>query len=204
MRLVLLEDVWKRFDSKWVLRGVYLEVNAGDLIVVEGPNGSGKTTLLKIIAGLLQPSRGRVVVECGSLCIGYVGHLPLLYRDLTVEENLKFYSGVYGVDPWIIGSSAWRVLGLEEYREVRVEELSYGWRRRADIARALLTQPRVLLIDEPFTGLDEEAAGAVRDILVGMATSGGAVVATTPRIDGLYEAVATRVVELRGGRLVEA
>ncbi|MCE4611775.1 MAG: heme ABC exporter ATP-binding protein CcmA [Desulfurococcales archaeon] len=204
MRLVLVDDVWKRFDSKWVLREVDLEVNIGDVIVIEGPNGSGKTTLLKIIAGLLQPSRGKVRVECRGVCIGYVGHLPLLYRDLTVEENLRFYSGVYGVDPWIFSSRTWKVLGLEEYRGVRVEELSYGWRRRADIARALLIRPRVLLIDEPFTGLDKEATEVIRDIIVEVASTGGAVVATTPRIDGLYDEVATRVMRLRGGRLIEA
>ena len=204
MALVEAVDVWKMLGGSWVLRGVSIALEAGDVVVLEGPNGSGKTTLLKILAGLLAPTRGRVVRRCGDTCIAYVGHSPLLYRDLTVEENLRFYAGVLGAPLDPPGSGVWARLGLEAYRSRRVEELSYGWRKRADLARALLARPRVLLIDEPFTGLDSEASEALESIISEFSGSGGAVLATTPRADERYLRVAGRRLVLRDGRLVEA
>ncbi len=193
--------MWKRYGDRWILKGASLALGEGDIAVVEGPNGSGKTTLLRVIAGLVPPSRGRIRVACDG-CIGYVGHQPLLYRDLTVEENMRFYAGVLGVSWQATGGSVWHILGLEEYRGRRVEELSYGWRKRADLARALLARPRVLLVDEPFTGLDDEARESIKGILWEVA-SRGCVLATTPRIDEDYLEIATVRYRLEDGRLEE-
>ncbi len=188
------------YGGRWILKGVDLSLEPGSIAVLEGPNGSGKTTLLRIIAGLVQPSRGQVTVAC-KRCIGYVGHQPLLYRDLTVEENLRFYAGALMTEEWITGSRIWRLLGLEEYRRRRVEELSYGWKKRADLARALLSRPRILLVDEPFTGLDEEARSIVAVLLREIASRKGAVLATTPRMDEDYSGIASVTLRLRGGRI---
>ena len=205
MRVVAsMKGVWKILGGVEVLRGIDLDVSEGEVIVVWGANGSGKTTLLRIMAGLMEPSRGEVRVVCGKACVGFMGHTPMLYPGLTVEENLKFFSSLYGVRlEDLTGSWAWRALGLEAFRRVEVRRLSYGWRRRADLARALVGRPKLLLADEPLTGMDAGAAEAVASILRSLAESGGAVVATTPKLDEGYMKLADRVLELRGGRLVE-
>ncbi len=176
-----------------------------------GPNGSGKTTLLRILAGLLRPSRG-VVRVCGAepwsraakACRGVVLHHAVLYDELTVEENLRLYAalaGLRGYDPRRDDVVA--RLGLLDKLGVPAGWLSFGWRRRADIARALVHRPRVILIDEPFTGLDEEAVRALADVIELMRERGAAVLMTAPRAEGALASLATRVYELAGGRLVE-
>ncbi len=128
-----------------------------------GPNGSGKTTLVKIIAGVTPPSRGSVEVE-GRLSV--VFHTPSLYEELTVRENLEFYAELAGDDP----SSVWDMFGVRRVLDMRVSALSYGWRRRVDIARAFMGPPSNLVIDEPTTGLDETAREELRSYLDNVGT----------------------------------
>jgi len=202
--LATVSGVWKRYNSRWVLRGVNLNVYRGDRIFILGANGSGKTTLLGVMAGLIQPSRGSISYSCGppKACVGYSGHYPLLYEDLTVEENIKYYSILYGVDPRsVIGSGLWSSLSLNRVEGSKVSQLSYGWRKRVDIARATLHNPQVLLLDEPFTGLDEDASGSLADILLYLSESGVGIVMTSPRPDREYVETATRIYSLRGGVL---
>ncbi|RLG47470.1 MAG: ABC transporter ATP-binding protein, partial [Thermoproteota archaeon] len=153
--LLELRGVWKRYTGDWVLREVELELRPGDAVAVVGPNGSGKTTLLRVASGLTAPSRGRVLVSGrppsspeARRAMGVVGHSHMLYRKLTVRENLSLFSRLYGVGvDWALVES----LGLDRYLDRRVEELSFGWRKRADLARALLHRPRLLPVDEPLT-----------------------------------------------------
>ncbi len=204
--------VWKRYSESgpWVLAGLDLRVERGEAVAVIGANGSGKTTLLRIAAGLLHPSRGEVLVSghrAGSLearrLVGVVLHHSLLYDELTVAENLDYYAGLYDVegydprrDPVV------EALGLHRYLDARARELSFGWRRRADIARALLHRPPLLLIDEPFTGLDERGVEDLARLLRGLRRSGMAVLATSPRAGDVKPLEPDRVYYLRGGRLV--
>ncbi len=204
--LMAAEDIWKQYGGKWVLRGASLRVGKKELVFILGPNGAGKTTLLRIMAGLTRPTRGRVTIECGKPpreCVGYVGHSPLLYPEMTVEENLRFYASLHGWEDYRPGDNiAWETLGLERVRGKRVSQLSYGWRKRADLARALISSPSLLLLDEPFTGLDEEASQRLVDMLQELGREGIAVVMAAPRPDDEYTGLASRVLRLVEGRLI--
>ena len=159
------EGLVRRFGPAAALRGVSLRVGWGERAALLGPNGAGKTTLLKVLATLLRPTAGRAsaagydVVGDGAAvrrAVGFAGHQHHLYDDLTVEENLAFYGSLFGVPA--PGRRAEEVLGrcgLWARRRQRVRALSRGLQQRAAIARALLHDPAVLLLDEPDTGLDE-------------------------------------------------
>ncbi|KSW11688.1 hypothetical protein CF15_02400 [Pyrodictium occultum] len=205
-------DVWKRYDWSrgWVLRGVNLCAGAGGGVLIVGPNGSGKTTLLRILVGLTRPSRGRVLVEGqppslpgARRFVGVVLHHSLLYDELTVRENLEYYARLYGVEGYEPeGDEVVEVLGLHRYLDTRAGELSFGWKKRANIARALLHRPRALVIDEPFTGLDDEASESLSSLLESLLRRGVAVVATSPQ-RGVADALpGFRVYRIESGRLV--
>ena len=206
-------DVWKKYreEGPWVLRGVNLKLPERTAVAVVGGNGSGKTTLLRIAAGLLQPSKGRVFVAGldprdprAKPLIGVVMHYSLLYDQLTVAENLEFYAKLYGVEDYDPNSDpVVEALGLTKFLERKASELSFGWRRRADITRALLHKPRVLLLDEPFTGLDPEGVDALAGILESHVSRGGSLLATAPKMGDLEPLKPLKVYRLRGG-VVEA
>ncbi|MCE4628605.1 MAG: ABC transporter ATP-binding protein [Desulfurococcales archaeon] len=194
MAVVEARDVWKRYreGGDWVLRGLSLRVEPGERVGIAGANGSGKTTLLRILSGLLHPSRGEVLVggeparsASARARVGVVLHNSFLYDELSVRENLEYYSVLYGVEYDPLSDPIVERLGLRKYLERPAGELSFGWRRRADIARALLHRPRVLLIDEPFTGLDESGATSLAGLLKDLSGGGVSVVATSPRASDL-------------------
>ena len=149
----------KRFGDKRVLRDVDIEVGRGAFVVVTGPNGSGKTTLLRICAGLAVPTEGELTVEAERASIGYLGHEPLVYRELTALENLDLYGRLYRVPERRerIGMLLERY-GLWEARHERVGSYSRGMAQRLGLCRVLLHDPELLVLDEPFTALDEAGA----------------------------------------------
>jgi heme exporter protein A len=149
----------KRYGEKRVLRGVELELPEGGFHVVTGPNGSGKTTLLRICAGLAAPSEGTVERDATRAQLGYLGHEPLVYRELTALENLDLYGRLYGVPerPVRIGMLLER-FGLWEARHDRVASYSRGMTQRLALCRVLLHDPALLVLDEPYTALDEAGA----------------------------------------------
>ena len=157
------------YDGLRALAGVSLEVGAGEFVTLAGPNGAGKTTLLKVLAGLLRPQQGRAEIRGGRAAIGWISHQSFLYGHLTVIENLRFWASLYGVPPEDRDRRAQALLarlGLVERADQRVAALSRGLAQRATIARALMHEPTVLLLDEPFTGLDLAAAAELRRLLV--------------------------------------
>ncbi len=172
---VKLEGVGKRFGRTNALRGIDLEVWPGERLAVFGPNGSGKTTLLRILAGLTRPSQGSVSIDGleyrnngRSLRrrIGVVAHHPYLYEDLTAEENLQFYGRMFGlaeIQPRV--DDVLRRVGMERRRRDRVRTLSRGMQQRLAIARAILHDPDLLLMDEPDTGLDQEMSARIGEFL---------------------------------------
>jgi ABC-type multidrug transport system ATPase subunit len=149
----------RRYGAKRVLRDVDLAVPAGGFAVVTGPNGSGKTTLLRICAGLAIPTEGELRVGVERSRIGYLAHEPLVYRELTALENLELYGRLYRVPERRerIGMLLER-FGLWEARHDRVASYSRGMTQRLALCRALLHDPALLILDEPYTALDEAGA----------------------------------------------
>jgi heme exporter protein A len=157
----------KRYGAKRVLRGLDVDVACGDFVVVTGPNGSGKTTLLRLLAGLAAPSGGELVVDARREQVGFLAHEPLVYRELTALENLRLYARLYRVrDPERIGMLLER-FGLWDARNDRVAEFSSGMQQRLALCRALLHSPSLLLLDEPFNGLDADGAALLDRELAG-------------------------------------
>ena len=168
--MIELEDVWKRYRDDWVLKEVTISFEENGLFAIFGDNGSGKTTLIKIMCGLTKPTRGKVRIFGKDIRLGgYKKHLGvllqenILYEELTVNENLRFYSKFYGFSD--LAKRVFKEFGLEKYRDTKVSELSYGWKKRANIVRALLGDPPILLFDEPFAGLDEKTRKIVGELL---------------------------------------
>ena len=164
-----LRGLRRGYGEREVLRGVDLELTAGETLVVLGPNGSGKTTLLRVLAALLRPGGGEIEVLGCALPreawrlrgrIGYVAHEPLLYRDLTGRENLRFHARLHGLEQAETEARIAETLaaiGMERRADDRVAELSAGLRQRLSICRAVLHRPELLLLDEPDSNLDAES-----------------------------------------------
>ena len=159
----------KRYGLKRVLRGLDFELERGGFLVVTGANGAGKTTLLRLCAGLAVPTGGTLEVEPERGLIGFLGHEPLVYRELTALENLDLYGRLYHVPERRerIGMLLER-FGLWEERRQRASALSRGQLQRLALARALLHKPELLILDEPFAGLDTEGSELLDRELAGM------------------------------------
>jgi heme exporter protein A len=177
--VIVARDLGRDFGSKRVLRGLDFDVARGGFLVVTGPNGSGKSTLLSLCAGLLVPTRGELLVEAERGEIGYVAHESLVYRELTALENLDLYGRLYRVPERRerIGMLLER-FGLWEARRQRVGSFSRGMAQRLALCRALLHEPELLLLDEPYSGLDRDASELVDGMLTEAAGNKTVVVAT--------------------------
>jgi heme exporter protein A len=149
----------RRYGAKRVLRGLDLDVERGAFVVVTGANGSGKTTLLRLVAGLAAPTAGDVVVDVERAALGFLGHEPLVYRELTALENLALYARLYRVPEARerVGMLLER-FGLWDVRNERAGTYSRGMLQRLALCRTLLHDPTLLLLDEPFSGLDADGA----------------------------------------------
>ena len=196
--MLLAEGLQHSFGSVRALDDVSFTLQPGQTLAVFGPNGAGKTTLLKVLAGLIRPQRGRVQVEGGRRAVGWIGHQPQLYGHLTVRENLLFWASLYDVrsPPDLLER-----LGLVEQAERPVRALSRGLVQRVAIARALVHDPHVLLLDEPFTGLDRVASETFSRLLAQHVAAGRATVLVTHNVDEGTE-LATDVAFMRNGRFV--
>jgi heme exporter protein A len=169
-----LADLRRDFGDLPALSGVSLRLAAGQSLAVLGPNGSGKSTLLRILAGLLRPSGGAVSV-LGCLLpkqtyrlrgrVGYLGHEPLLYRDLTPRENLALVAALHGIEAERRIDELLEAVRMSHRADDRVAELSAGMRQRIDICRAILHQPELLLLDEPDAHLDADARRLIEPLI---------------------------------------
>jgi heme ABC exporter ATP-binding subunit CcmA len=197
-------DVSHAFGALRALDGISFTLARGQTLAIFGPNGAGKTTLLKVLAGLIRPQRGDAQVEGGRRAIGWIGHQSQLYGPLTVGENLRFWASLYDVPAREAAHRAADLLGrlgLERQVDQPVRTLSRGQLQRAAIARALVHDPRVLLLDEPFTGLDRLAAEELRGLLGELAATGRATVLVTHNVEEGTE-LATDVAFMRNGRFI--
>jgi len=187
--MIEVKKLVKRFGLKIILRGLDFSVEPGEFVALLGPNGAGKTTFLRILATLSRPSLGEVKVAGYNLPaqsaqvrakLGVVSHLPLLYPDLTAEENLLFYGRMYGVENMSARiTEVLEMVGLENRRKDLVRTFSRGMQQRLAIGRAVIHDPEVMLFDEPYTGLDQDASEMPDEVLRSVAAKGRTVVMTS-------------------------
>jgi heme exporter protein A len=187
--MIEVNHLTKRFGPKIVLRSLDFRVEAGEFVALLGPNGAGKTTFLRILASLSRPSMGEVRVAGYRLPeqaaavrqrLGVVSHQPLLYGDLTAEENLRFYARLYNVGNLKQQvDAALDLVGLTPRRGDLVRTFSRGMQQRLAIGRAMLHHPDVLLLDEPHTGLDQDACDMLDGVLRAVTSHGQTVVMTS-------------------------
>jgi len=207
---VRLADVSRHFGRRRAVSHVSLTARSGDIIGLLGPNGAGKSTLIGMLATLVTPTSGTITYGGrpartlgGALraSIGLLAHELSLYPDLTARQNLALFAGLYGLPVDETADRALTTSGLFDRADDVVSAFSRGMRQRLALERALLHRPRLVLMDEPFTGLDDAAVGAVRGRLQAIAADGAIVVVTTHDLD-LADGLVTRVAIAHAGRLV--
>jgi heme exporter protein A len=187
--MIKVKKLVKRFGLKPVLKGMDFEVERGEFVGLLGPNGAGKTTFLRILSSLSRPTLGDVRVAGYRLPqqaaavrrrLGVLSHQPLLYGDLTAEENLRFYGKMYAVED-INGrmDEVLSLVGLAQRRDDLVRTYSRGMQQRLAIARSVIHDPDILLLDEPYTGLDQDASAMLDEVLKKIAAQGRTVVMTS-------------------------
>ncbi|HEX6631120.1 MAG TPA: heme ABC exporter ATP-binding protein CcmA [Gemmatimonadaceae bacterium] len=202
------EGLAKRYGRRRALDGVSFTLGHGECLALFGPNGAGKTTLLRILAGLLKPSRGTAEVDgvavrgdpAARARVGLISHQSLLYTVLTARENVEFSARLYGLaDPRGAAERALARLRILERADQPVRALSRGMQQRVSIARAIVHEPSVVLLDEPYTGLDEAGAAALTAVLAALKDRGAGLVLVTHHLaEGL--AMATHAAVMRAGR----
>ena len=178
----------KRYGRRRALRPLDFELERGGFLVVTGANGSGKTTLLRLVAGLAAPTGGQLEVAADRGGLGYLGHEPLLYRDLTALENLDLYGRLYRVpERRERAGMLLERFGLWDVRAERVASYSRGMVQRLALCRALLHDPQLLVLDEPFTALDAEGADLLDRLLADLAGTRAVLLSThdPERVDRL-------------------
>lgn len=203
--------VSRRYGWRWALKELNLSVSPGETLALLGKNGSGKTTLLKTLAGLLQPTEGAVRLSGEPISreargrIGLLSHEPMLYEGLTIRENLEYFARLFGVEREEMLTRVDLLAGtleMEERLDEPVRVLSQGLRQRAAFMRTLLHTPEVVLLDEPFSGLDANAVERLKSVIELMRDLRDYIVVfTTHDVAKAFE-VAGRIAVLAGGRLV--
>ena len=205
-----LKGVRKSFGAQAALAGVDLQIPQGSYVAVMGPNGAGKTTMLKVMSGLAAPTSGSVTIAGVEMrkagpglrrMVGYVSHESMLYHDISAHENLVFSAKLYGIrDPEKVVAETAERLNVSQHLRKPVRALSRGTRQRVAIARAILHSPKLLLMDEPYTGLDEIAASSLADLLNDLHTPERTLIITVHEV---FRALIgpERLIALAGGKL---
>jgi len=207
---VTLEDVSRHYGRRRAVSHVTLSAGRGEILGLLGPNGAGKSTLLGIAATLVAPTGGRVTYGGQTAAalgpelrrhLGLLAHDLYLYPELSARQNLAFFARLYGVEPIGIVNDALDSAGLAERADDPVSEFSRGMRQRLALERVLLHGPRLVLLDEPFTGLDDRAVGLVGARIRRIASDGAIVLLATHDLD-IADGLVTRVVLVRDGRVI--
>jgi heme exporter protein A len=208
--VVEAEGLVRTFAGRRAVDGVSFSMGAGECLALFGPNGAGKTTLLRLLAGLIAPNAGECRIAGAGVStgraaraeIGLVSHASMLYSSLTARENVEFTARMYGLaHPAEAARSALEVMRVLDRADVPVRALSRGLQQRVSIARAVVHAPRLLLCDEPYSGLDEAGAAALTGVLAERRAQGAALLLVTHNLgEGL--ALATHVAVMRRGRFV--
>lgn len=211
--LLRLEGLRKQYGRFTAVDHLDLEVQAGEIFGFLGPNGAGKTTTIRMVAGVLQPTAGRIVVagddvqrapERARRQVGYIPDRPFLYPKLSGGEFLRFVGGLWGEEGPALEARADRLLGLfslADWKDELIESYSHGMRQKLLIASAFLHEPRLIVVDEPMVGLDPRSARILKDLLRAFADDGGAVFLSTHTLE-VAEAVCDRIAILGVGRII--
>ena len=212
---VTVDDVSRHFGRRKALSRISFRAQQGSILGLLGPNGAGKSTMLSLLATLMRPSSGRILFGARDLAddqhasslrgrIGVLGHDLFLYPELTARENLAFFAGLYGLpDARGTAITALDRAGLADRGDDPVSTFSRGMRQRVALERALIHDPRLVLFDEPFTGLDDASAAALVDRIRALRDAGAIVIVATHDLD-LAEGMLDRAVFLRDGRLADS
>ncbi len=204
--VVVLDNLVKFFGRFAAIRGISAEFAAGRLYVVLGDNVAGKSTLLRIVAGLMEPSQGSFTLLGAQKVrevahrVGYMGHAPLLYDELSGMENLRYFAGLYGIEDDGVGREAMRMVGLDPDLSRRVGQYSQGMRQRLSLARAVLHDPELMLLDEPFSNVDVHSARDMAAVLGRVRDQGKTIFVVTHQAQ-LMEGVADEFVHMAAGKI---
>ncbi len=204
--LAVVDSVSKLYGRFVALRKVSCTFEAGRCYVLLGENGAGKSTLLRVLAGLLAPTLGSVLVMGESpketrQHIGYMSHAPMLYDELTAAENLDYFAGLYPRGSTVPAEVALRSVNLDPALARTVAQYSQGMRQRTSLARVLMAQPKLLLLDEPFSNMDAASAQQMLLLIGGMRDEGRTVVLTTHQRE-LAEPIADAMLTMQAGALI--
>ncbi|PYQ09297.1 MAG: ABC transporter [Acidobacteria bacterium] len=211
--MILVENLVKRYGAFTAVDGVSLEVAPGEIHGFLGPNGAGKTTTIRIIAGLLKPTSGRVVInghdlatsaEAAKASLGFIPDRPFIYEKLTAGEFLRFHAGLYGMDGDGIGHRVAEVLGLFEltrWEGELVESFSHGMKQRLVMCAAFLHRPRAVLVDEPMVGLDPRGARLIKQVFRHMSARGVAILMSTHTLE-VAEEMCDSISIIQKGRII--
>lgn len=205
--VISLQNLVKFFGRFAALRDVTADFAAGRLYVVVGDNGAGKSTLLRVVAGLMEPSQGTFTILGATKVrdvahrVGYMGHAPLLYDELDGMENLRYFAGLYGIHDDEICRNAMRQVGLDPDLSRRVGQYSQGMRQRLSLARAVLHDPELMLLDEPFSNVDVRSARDMAAVLGRVRDQGKTIFVVTHQAP-LMESVADEFVHMSAGKII--
>ncbi len=208
--LLRLSKITKKFGAIRAVWNVDLEISPGDFLAIFGPNGAGKTTLLRVIASLTQPTTGEIAFALKGENrrrdgVGYVSHLSLLYNELTGIENLLFYARLYGIkEAQERAAEMLTRMGLEEAQNQLTGEYSRGMKQRLTLARALLHEPQLLLLDEPYTGLDQHGSRLFTEVLSGLKDEGRTILLVTHNLGEGLELCNRVMIQNRGELVFQA
>lgn len=197
-------QILKRFGAQTIIKDLSIIFKGGDVVLLLGANGAGKSTLLRVLAGLTRPDRGKISITNGSR-VGFAGHYTALYSKLSLEQNLAIYAKLVAFRDMSSAQDllrgALREWGLEDLRDHSVSEVSRGAQSKASLARALMGNPEVLLLDEPSSNLDERATETLRSIVTEKSRANGITIIATHDLARLRD-IATRVVVMEKGGVV--
>ncbi len=211
--MILVQDLVKRYGAFTAVDGVSLDVAPGEIHGFLGPNGAGKTTTIRIIAGLLKPTRGRVVIdghdlarepEAAKSALGFISDRPFLYEKLTAAEFLRFHGGLYGLEAEAVQGRLNELLDLFELRAWEgelIESFSHGMKQRLVLCAAFLHRPRAILVDEPMVGLDPRGARLIKEVFRVMSRKGVAILMSTHTLEVAQE-MCDRISIIQGGRII--
>jgi ABC-2 type transport system ATP-binding protein len=211
--MIEIHELTKTFGSFRAVDGVSLEVAAGEIHGFLGPNGAGKTTTIRMIAGLLAPTAGRVLIfghdmarepEAAKAALGFIPDRPFLYEKLTASEFLRFHAGLYGIEGDGLAGRVAELLDLFELRRFEgelVESFSHGMKQRLVMCSAFLHRPQAVLVDEPMVGLDPRGARLIKDVFRTMSKRGVAILMSTHTLE-VAEEMCDRISIILGGRII--